>query len=479
MAKPGESPKPEQMNMGLPAKSVTSGPVECLGMTFPSDDERREYFLGKLAEKLKDPEFRKIEGFPIGEDEDILAVSDPPYYTACPNPWLADFVKFYGRPYNPKEKYRREPFAADVSEGKNHPIYNAHSYHTKVPHRAIMHYILHYTDPGDVVFDGFAGTGMTAVAARLCADPREVQTLGYRIRDDGTLLNEQGQPFSKLGARYAAISDLSAIATFVSSGYALPVNIGLFEEETKRVIGKIQTDLGWMFETTHIDGRTMGTINYTVFSDIFICPECGAEIVFWDQAVDHEKAEMRNQMACSACSTLVSKRNAERAWKTEYDPAIETTVKQIKQVPVLMDYHVGNKRFTKRPEKDDIAVLRKISELKESHWFPSNRMPVGDESRRNDKIGITHTHHFYEKRTRIVLAYFVYLAASSPCARQLGFVFTSAHQYCNRLCRLHLGNFFHRKGGTVDKPLEGTLSLLKSGFLGSELQSRGHSLSGF
>ena len=457
MEKHGDDPKPEQTDIGLPTTSVPSGPVECLGMTFPFDTERRKYFLEKLAEKLKDPEFRKIEGFPIGEVEDILALSDPPYYTACPNPWLADFVKQYGTPYNPKEKYHREPFAADVSEGKNHPIYNAHSYHTKVPHRAIMRYILHYTEPGDLVFDGFAGTGMTGVAARLCADHKEVQALGYKIRDDGTILNEQGQPFSKLGARYAAISDLSTIATFVSCGYTTPVNISLFEEEIKRVIGKIQTDLGWMFETTHTDGRTKGTINYTVFSDIFICPECSAEIVFWDQAVDHDKAEMLNQMTCSACSTLVSKRNAERAWKTEYDPAIETTVKQAKQVPVLIDYDVGNKRFTKRPDKNDIAVLRKISELKETHWFPSNRMPVGDESRRNDNIGITHTHHFYEKRTRLVLAYFAHLAASSPCARHLCFVFTSAHQYCNRLCRLHLGNYFHRKGGTVDKPLEGTL----------------------
>ncbi len=33
-----------------------------------------------------------MEGFPIGEDEDILNLSDPPYYTACPNPWLNDFI---------------------------------------------------------------------------------------------------------------------------------------------------------------------------------------------------------------------------------------------------------------------------------------------------------------------------------------------------------------------------------------------------
>ena len=100
--------------------------VECLGMTFENDEARRVYFLEKLREKLKDPEFRKIEGFPIGSDDDILTLSDPPYYTACPNPFIEDFIRCYGNPYDPEtDNYRREPFAADVSEGKNDPIYNA------------------------------------------------------------------------------------------------------------------------------------------------------------------------------------------------------------------------------------------------------------------------------------------------------------------------------------------------------------------
>jgi hypothetical protein len=75
--------------------------VECLGRTFDNDAARRAYFLEKLREKLKDPEFRKTEGFPIGSDQDILAMSDPPYYTACPNPFLAEFVTHYGKPYDP------------------------------------------------------------------------------------------------------------------------------------------------------------------------------------------------------------------------------------------------------------------------------------------------------------------------------------------------------------------------------------------
>jgi hypothetical protein len=65
---------------------VLTPPVTCLGKTFSSDDDRRAYFTEELRKRLADPEFRKIEGFPIGKDEDILALSDPPYYTACPNP---------------------------------------------------------------------------------------------------------------------------------------------------------------------------------------------------------------------------------------------------------------------------------------------------------------------------------------------------------------------------------------------------------
>src|SRR2546422_739764 len=108
--------KVNQASLDIPAK--TTGPVECLGQTFATDDARRDHYLKLLAQKLRDPEFRKIDGFTIGKDEDILALSDPPYYTACPNPWLSEFIRYYGTPYDPQKPYHREPFVADVSEGK-------------------------------------------------------------------------------------------------------------------------------------------------------------------------------------------------------------------------------------------------------------------------------------------------------------------------------------------------------------------------
>ena len=97
-------------------------PVKCLGLPFDSDDARRKYFNERLKEFLADPGFRKIDGFPKASDDDILALSDPPYYTACPNPFTKSFIETYSKPYDPSLDYNREPFTADVSEGKSHPI---------------------------------------------------------------------------------------------------------------------------------------------------------------------------------------------------------------------------------------------------------------------------------------------------------------------------------------------------------------------
>ena len=58
------------------------GPVTCLGITFENDNKRREFFREELRKKL--PELRLIEGFPIGEDDDIIA-SVALRNTACPD----------------------------------------------------------------------------------------------------------------------------------------------------------------------------------------------------------------------------------------------------------------------------------------------------------------------------------------------------------------------------------------------------------
>ena len=390
-------------------------PVVCLGMEFPSEEERRAYFLEELRKKLKDPDFRAIEGFPIAEDEAILELSDPPYYCACPNPWIADLVAEWEKekPAKPGEwLYKREPFAADVSEGKNHPIYNAHSYHTKVPHRAIMRYILHYTEPGDIVFDGFCGTGMTGVAAQLCGDKKEVEALGYKVGADGTIFrketNEFGREvevaFSKLGSRKAVLNDLSPAASFIAYNYNSPVDVKKFKQEAEAILEAVEKECGWMYETIHTDGITRGKINYTVWSDVFICPECGNEVVFYNEAVNKEYGKVLDEFPCPYCSSLLNKRNMNRATITSYHTTLKRTVTTSKQVPVLINYSVGKKRGEKNPDAYDCALINKINEMEIQYWHPMNELPDGDKTSDPRKVNIEYVHQFYTKRNLLTIA---------------------------------------------------------------------------
>jgi len=238
-----------------------------------SEEEKakKAEYRQRLADKLKDPEFRNTDGFPIGDDEAILALSDPPFYTACPNPFLLETMKEWqaerastrkelGFSYDKSQAdYLREPFATDVREGKNHAIYNAHSYHTKVPHRAIMRYILHYTEPGDIIYDGFCGTGMTGVAAQMCALKSEVEALGYLVDDDGAIFKKESQgqdniewkPFSHLGSRKTLLIDISPAATFISYILNSPIRGERFTQEAKKLLHQLENEYGWMYETKH------------------------------------------------------------------------------------------------------------------------------------------------------------------------------------------------------------------------------------
>lgn len=345
---------------------------------------------------------RHIEGFPIAKDEDIIALSDAPYYTACPNPFIEDFIRENGKPYDEAtDDYHREPFAADVSEGKNDPIYNAHSYHTKVPHKAIMRYILHYTEPGDIVFDGFCGTGMTGVAAQMCGNPDSE----FKMK-----LESEMQDI-KWGTRKAILSDLSPAASFIAYNYNTPVDVSTFQQEAERILSEVEKECGWMYETRHTNGQLtldgmaqMGRINYTVWSDVFICPTCSSEMVFWDVAVDKETGKVRELFECPNCGSNLKKTNCSRAQETHIDSELNSTVTMAKQVPVLINYSVGKKRFEKTPDDYDLALIEKIDHMEIPYWYPTDRMCEGSESRRNDRNGITHVHHFYTRRCLAYLA---------------------------------------------------------------------------
>lgn len=379
---------------------LTPQPVTCLGKTFESDDARREYFRNELRSKL--PELRKIEGFPIGEDDDIINLSDPPYYTACPNPWLNDFIAEWEKE---KEQLKAEgkrddnfevkiPYAADVSEGKNNPIYMAHAYHTKVPHPAIMRYILHYTQPGDIVFDGFAGTGMTGVAAGKC----ESSDMGVGVS----------------GLRHCICNDLSPIASFITHNFNNPIVQNSTEREIYRILDIVEKEYTHLYNTKHTNGK-VGTISYVIWSEVFTCPQCGKEIVFYNEILD-ENNNIKDCIICPSCGVESGKSGMDKTFQSTTD--VRGNVKNMpKIVPALIKYVYNGKKYTKIPDHDDLALLDVISHMETSENIPYYNIPEGVKTMELIRSGRTNVCDLYTKRNLLVFSALWRMSVNNPLLR--------------------------------------------------------------
>jgi len=257
---------------------------------------------------------------------------------------------------------------------------------------------------------------MTGVAAQLCGDKKTVESLGYRVDNKGVVW-EGDRAISRLGTRKAVLNDLSPAATFIAYNYNTPVDAAAFEREAKRILKEVEQECGWMYETWHPNcedpNRVKGRINYTVWSDVFVCPNCGQEMVFWDVAVEKKSKSIKDSWNCPGCRTLVSKSpnresgalETERTWETCFDRELNKTIRQVKQVPVLISYKVGKSRYEKKPDLEDLNLVQKIDKSEMLYSRPIEELPIGFNTQQpRISHGLTHVQHFYTQRNYWILA---------------------------------------------------------------------------
>ena len=256
----------------------------------------------------------------------------PPAHTRPPDGSLLDVDHKVDAQMSPVPRGARSAFAsapkppapdrvADVLEvrgGKGSVFYRAHSYHTKVPVEGLTRLIEHYTDPGDVIADPFCGSGMTGVAALLTG-------------------------------RRAVISDLSPAAVHIARGYTAKADPALVSVAGQKVLGNLR-DL-----EAHLYGDPAGRIEYTVWSDVYACPQCDADILFWDAGFDRPNAQIISAIHCPSGHGPFTK--AGLVWRSA--------------IPVQQNLlQAGERRRLVRDVEDPAELALSVSRSDVLDWFP-------------------------------------------------------------------------------------------------------------
>jgi DNA modification methylase len=373
-----------------------------------------------LRKKL--PELKKIEGFPNGADDDIINLSNPPFYTACPNPYLNDFIEKNGEKYDEdRDSYHKTPLTDDIDTKKNDKLTMAHSYHTKSPFHAIQQYIEHYTKPGDIVLDCFSGSGMSGLAAQK-------------------------------SNRKPILLDLSPIASYLTFNYNSSTGSDSFLTTAGEILDELKNEFDWLYKTKHNDDK-YGDINCILFSENFSCPICSTEFPLWEYAVNHEEKKMTDPFKCMSCSASIKKSDCKKVFEDNYDESLSKSFSQSKVTPVEIVYTFNKKRFKKIPDTDDIKLIKKIDELKIPFWHPTDEIPEGHNLNQPIRAqGYKNVHHLFTKRNLYALSALfakINLVKHVTIKDKLKITFNSLLLRSSRKAILQISNYFGGGGGYI------------------------------
>jgi DNA modification methylase len=294
----------------------------------------------------------------IGQDrlfhKEITKMPDEHYSGDKPNPNLYTFIEQHIKenPYDTAtDEYDVRPGVGSIKVSKRNPIYGLHAYDSKKPPEAVQKYIEHFTGIGDLVFDPFVGSGMTAVACLL-------------------------------SRRRCLAVDLSPLATFIASQYCTPVDLKKLVEACQRVMLRTHKDRDRLYSTTC--GRCGGRaeIYYTVYSQTYQCTRCMSRVSLFDALAkdDIPNSGTGFDAFCPNCSD-----------KGHPEP-ISTRQERYGYIPVLIEYqcdcspreHISRRHNDSNIAEQklfsdiDVALLRKIEKDRSNGWYPTRSMLWAD-----------------------------------------------------------------------------------------------------
>lgn len=288
----------------------------------------------------------------------------------------------------------REP----IRSKRTGALFNAHSYPTKIDPLAAMACILAHTKPGDVVFDGFAGSGATGLGATLCghADGPARAALESRIPD------------LEWGERNAVLYDLSELAAFVARSLLDGPDPDEFARTAQDLWGRLDGELSWMYEAVDPDGSP-GRLRHVLWTEHVRCPGCESAISFWAAAVETNPARIKDLAECPRCGETFKAGLAKRVTEPYWDDLLETRRERRVRSPAYVYGITGRRRWRRAVGAEDLELIARVARAEVPDSVPIVRMMNSDDERwgymhrRGYHFGVEYVHDFYTRRNLLAV----------------------------------------------------------------------------
>lgn len=288
------------------------------------------------------------------------------------------------------ERLRRF-YAKTLPASRSGALFGAFPYPTKISPETIALFIATHTQPGDTVFDGFAGSGTTGLAALLCGKPPA------SLKEKAKQLNLNAQ----WGKRKAVLYELGALGAFIAQVLCNPPEPDVFRKAAEELLEAAAEDDGWMYEAMGPEVK-QGVIRHLVWSDVLRCPACQESASMWEGCVSRNPAIISSRFICPSCGCQTSLDEAAKLTEAVEDDLLGAPRQIRLRKPAWIYGKTGARNWARSVNSGDLDLLREINRISLPGSVPCVEIPWGDLYRRGYHQGVTHLHHFYTRRNLLV-----------------------------------------------------------------------------
>lgn len=280
----------------------------------------------------------------------------------------------------------KELFSKPLPSTRGGAFYNTFPYPTKISPEAIAVYIASATNPDDTVLDAFAGSGSTGIAALLSEHPTDKML---------EIAGESGiEP--TWGKRCAILYEIGTYAAFATKTMTNRLKANEYADAVDDFINRAEKLISKMYAAKAPNGKD-GYIRYAIWTEILICPECKAEIDYFQNGTSRNPATFYDRIECPHCHKTSFVEEMSFATEEHYDKILKRNVHRKKRKIAWVYGSTGKENWDRAATEDDFELIRKLEENFTTSETP-RRIEWGDLHRAGYHFGISHLHHFYTNR---------------------------------------------------------------------------------